>query len=220
MRVVFKPAKQKLVWSENIMVDEQSMEKPLMFPVYIFFFNWQLTKLVALNKCPDSKYQWITASCLNALKQSIWQNTQLYFPNKLLPDSGVPSLPCTNPSLKKNSRCNVFPLQVLMWLRGWVEVQLYFSMTAALERGEWSTARPGRTLTPGKTRYPLYRRLGGPQARSRRAENLASPGFDPRSVQTVAQSLYRLSYRAHKVLYYQMKKDSQKHFMLSYQHAY
>ena len=36
-------------------------------------------------------------------------------------------------------------------------------MTAALEGGEWSAARPGRTLPPGKTRYPFYRRLGGPQ---------------------------------------------------------
>jgi len=35
-------------------------------------------------------------------------------------------------------------------------------MTAALEGGEWSAARPGRTLPPGTTRYPLYRRLGGP----------------------------------------------------------
>ena len=33
-------------------------------------------------------------------------------------------------------------------------------MTAALEGGEWSAARPGRTLPPGKTRYPFYRRLG------------------------------------------------------------
>jgi len=32
-------------------------------------------------------------------------------------------------------------------------------MTAALEEGEWSAARPGRTLPPGKTRYPLHRRL-------------------------------------------------------------
>ena len=53
-----------------------------------------------------------------------------------------------------------------MWPRGWVEVQLYSSMTMALERGEWSAARPGRTLPPGKTRYPFYRRLGGPQGRS------------------------------------------------------
>ena len=45
-------------------------------------------------------------------------------------------------------------------------------MTAALEGGEWSAARPGRTLPPGKTRYPLHRRLGGPQGRSGRAGNL------------------------------------------------
>ena len=70
-------------------------------------------------------------------------------------------------------------------------------MTAELEGGEWSAARPGRTLPSGKTQYPLYRRLGGPQGQYGRAENLAPPGFDPRTVQPVAQSLYRLSYRAH-----------------------
>jgi len=34
-------------------------------------------------------------------------------------------------------------------------------MTAVLEGGEWSAARLGRTLPPGKTRYPFYRRLEG-----------------------------------------------------------
>jgi len=45
-------------------------------------------------------------------------------------------------------------------------------MTAALEGGEWSAARRGRTLPPGETRYPFYRRLGGSQGRSGRAENM------------------------------------------------
>ena len=45
-------------------------------------------------------------------------------------------------------------------------------MTTALEGGEWSEARPGPTLPPGKTRYPVYRRLSGPQGQSGRAENL------------------------------------------------
>ena len=62
-------------------------------------------------------------------------------------------------------------------------------MTAALEGGEWSAALPGRTLLPGKTQYPFYTRLGGPQGR---AENLVPGPSSP-----VAQSLYRLSYRAH-----------------------
>ena len=66
-----------------------------------------------------------------------------------------------------------------------VTLYLCSSMTAVLEGGEWSAARPGRTLPPGKTQYPLYRRLAGPQGRSGRAEHLASPGFDPRIVQPV-----------------------------------
>ena len=45
-------------------------------------------------------------------------------------------------------------------------------MKVALEGGEWSAARPGRTLPARKTRYPFYRRLGGPQGRSGRAGNL------------------------------------------------
>jgi len=56
-------------------------------------------------------------------------------------------------------------------------------MTVALEGGEWSAARPGRTLPPGKTRYQFYRRLGGPQSRSGRAENLVPIGIRFRTVQ-------------------------------------
>jgi len=58
-------------------------------------------------------------------------------------------------------------------------------MTAALEEGEWSAARPGRTLPPGKTRYPLYRRLDGPQGQSGRAENLIPTGIQSQTVQPV-----------------------------------
>jgi len=58
-------------------------------------------------------------------------------------------------------------------------------MTAALEGGEWSAARPGRTLPLWKTRYPFYRRLDGPQGRSGRAENLVLNGIRSRTVQPV-----------------------------------
>jgi hypothetical protein len=40
------------------------------------------------------------------------------------------------------------------------------------------------TLPPGKTQYPLYRRLGGPQGQSEK--DLAPLEFDPRTVQPVA----------------------------------
>jgi len=42
-------------------------------------------------------------------------------------------------------------------------------------------------LPPGKTRYPLYRRLGATQSRSGRMANILPPlGFNPRTVQLVA----------------------------------
>ena len=50
-------------------------------------------------------------------------------------------------------------------------------MTATLQGGEWSAKRHGRTLPPGNIRYPLHRRLGGPQGRSGRAENLVPTGI-------------------------------------------
>ena len=46
---------------------------------------------------------------------------------------------------------------------------------------------PPAALPQGKSRYLLYRRLGGPQGRSGRAWKISpTPGFDPRTVQPVA----------------------------------
>jgi len=79
-------------------------------------------------------------------------------------------------------------------------VEFYSFLTTTLERGEESASRPGRSLPSGKTRYPLYRRLGGPQGRSGQVWKISSPpGSDPRTVQPVALSLYWLSYPAHTV---------------------
>ena len=45
---------------------------------------------------------------------------------------------------------------------------------------------PAALYPPGKTRYPLYRRLGGSQGRSGRVRKISpTPGFDPRTVQPV-----------------------------------
>ena len=60
-------------------------------------------------------------------------------------------------------------------------------MTTALEGGEGSASPPGRSLSPGKTRYPLYRRLSGPSASlDRCGKSRPPPGFDPRTIQPVA----------------------------------
>jgi len=50
-------------------------------------------------------------------------------------------------------------------------------------RCEGSASRPSRSLPPGKTRYPLYRRMGGPQGRSGQVRKISPPpGLDPRTV--------------------------------------
>ena len=59
-------------------------------------------------------------------------------------------------------------------------------MIMALEGGEWSASRSGRSLLPGKTLYTLYRRLGGPQGWPGQVRNMSPPlGFDHRTVQPV-----------------------------------
>ena len=58
------------------------------------------------------------------------------------------------------------------------------SLTSALDGYGWSKPCPGRfTPPPGKeTRYPLCRRLGGPQVRLGRVQKISPPlRFDPRT---------------------------------------
>jgi nitrate reductase NapE component len=62
-----------------------------------------------------------------------------------------------------------------------VVLQQYYLSNHGVRCGGWLTPRPGR-FTPGKeTRYPLYRRLGGPQGRSGRIRTI-SPQLDIFSV--------------------------------------
>jgi len=94
--------------------------------------------------------------------------------------------------LRKNVKVKCTVVQAL-WLctgrtahRGSRGVALLF-----LDHGtrgcEGSASRPGRSLPPGKTRYPLYRKLGGPQGRSGQVRKISPPpGFDPRASQPVA----------------------------------
>jgi len=53
-------------------------------------------------------------------------------------------------------------------------------------------------LPPGKIRYPLYRRLSGPQGRSGRVRNISPPPrFDLRTVQPVASRYNDWAIAAH-----------------------
>jgi hypothetical protein len=61
------------------------------------------------------------------------------------------------------------------------------SLISEQDGGGWSAPSPGHT-TPGKeTRYPLYRRLGGPQSGSGQVRKFSpQPGFEPRTFQPLA----------------------------------
>ena len=65
----------------------------------------------------------------------------------------------------------------------------------ALEGGAWSPARPGLTLPAGKTRYPFYRKLSGPQGRSGRAEKSRPYRDSIPDCPACSQSLCQLSYQ-------------------------
>jgi hypothetical protein len=63
-------------------------------------------------------------------------------------------------------------------------------------------------LPPGNTRYPLCRRMGGPQGRSGRVRKISPPpGSDPRAVQPVASTLYRWRYPGQHTFYYTFIKS-------------
>jgi hypothetical protein len=75
-------------------------------------------------------------------------------------------------------------------------------MTNGTRRSEGSASCPGCSLPLGKTRYPSYRRLGGPQGRSGRVQKISPPpGFDPRTVQPIP-SCYTIYYGSCMKLYW------------------
>ena len=78
--------------------------------------------------------------------------------------------PCTGRTAHRGSRGIALPFHEHGTRRGW---------------GVSITPRP--LFTRGKTRYPLYRRLGGPQGLCEQVRKISPPpGLDPRTVQPVA----------------------------------
>ena len=74
-------------------------------------------------------------------------------------------------------------------------------MTTALVGGEGSASLPVCSLPLGKTWYPLYRTLGGPQGRAGQVQKILPPtGIRSMDRPGHSQLLYRLSYPAHKSL--------------------
>ena len=73
--------------------------------------------------------------------------------------------------------------------------ELYVFSTSTLDDDGWPGPRPAH-LTQGEgTRYPLYKRLGGPQVDWAGVENISCNGFRIPDRSARSESLYRLSYR-------------------------
>jgi len=81
--------------------------------------------------------------------------------------------------------------------RGSRGIALLFSLTSELD-GVGDQRHVSADLTPEKTRYPLYRWLGGQQGRSGQVRKISPPqGFDPRAAQPVASRYTECAIPAH-----------------------
>ena len=92
------------------------------------------------------------------------------------------------PSLTQEGKgkCKVHPIKGHEYPEVEYRYSFTLSLTSALDGVDGQCHAPA-ALPPGKTRYPLYRRLGGPQGRSGRVRKISPPPvFDPRTVQPVA----------------------------------
>ena len=110
-------------------------------------------------------------------------------------------LSCTFKWIRKKVKCTL--VQALRLCTGCTAnresrgVALLF-LDNGTRRGWRVSVTPWPLFTPGKTRNPLYRRLGGTQGRSGQVQkNLAPTGIRSPDRPTRNQSLYRLRYPAH-----------------------
>jgi hypothetical protein len=95
-----------------------------------------------------------------------------------------------------------------------VEVELYSFFNLGARWGGWSTPRPGRFTLGKEVRYPLYRRLGGPQGRSGRVRKISPPpGFDPQTVQPIASHYAIPAQNECRLLYSKMFDFNKSHYL-------
>ena len=96
----------------------------------------------------------------------------------------------TNAEVKGKGKVKVHPLTD----HEGPQMEQRYSSTLSLTSVLDGVGGPGyapAALLPGKTRFPLYRRLSGPLGRFRRVRKISpSPGFDPWTVQRVLKKLF------------------------------
>ena len=113
----------------------------------------------------------------------------------------VPFCPSTFRASLSTNLCTVQPITCHEGKACEQKCSSTLSLTSALDGGDGQRHAP-TALSQGKTRYPLYRKLGGPQGRSGRVRKISlPPGFDPRTAQPVASRYSDWAITAHLRIY-------------------
>ena len=159
-------------WFERGGSIEWRLTSPQLTPINVSFWRFVNVCIGRLSRTLENPKTQITGACAivgRDFLQKVWQevNTRLTTIASSMAITYVSSF-----------------LQATQVLRGSRGIALLFSGPRHW-RGVGVSPTPRPPLPPGKTRYPLYRRLGGPQGRSGGAENLVPTGIRSRTVQPV-----------------------------------
>jgi len=137
-----------------------------------------VNKVFVVSLVQQFRHTWVTPS--------ITKKTKKIRTLEEVPETGSPKYKVKIGKVK----CNI--VQALRLCRGRTThkgsrgIDLLF-LDHGTRRGEWSASRPGHFLPPGKTRYPLYKRLGRTKGRCGQVRKISlPPGFDRRTVQSLA----------------------------------
>ena len=121
----------------------------------------------------------------------IWRFKAIHFANESLRYSCRHKMAT---EINKNVKVKFFLEQAAVAYRGSRCIALLLLQPRCLT-GVGGQRHAPAALPPGKTRYPLYRRLGGPQGRSGRVRKISPPtGIRSLDRPARSESLYRLSY--------------------------
>jgi len=160
--------------------------------VYVIQVCWQFasrirTELVWLCRRTKPVQSW---SCSQTVSKPVWHIPLLCLQWKT-PDDGQKNCPKHVEFYSKNKFEGLVHLNVkVKWSHYRPTVGQRVVRSIALlfhdrgtRRGWVVSSTPWQYFSPlGKTRYPFYRKLGGPQGRSERSENLVPTGIRSRTV--------------------------------------
>ena len=157
---------------------------------YCVYISLYISKYGFSLEVLTQKYQW--SNILNVSKKSfhvrqmiaLFQRKDIECKDKKVVAGTLINFALYRPG-EKNCQVSLTFLQTTKALRDSRGIALLFSRTSVHQMGVGVSPTPRLPIPPGEKRYPFYRRLGGPQGRSGRAEILVPTGIQSRTVQLI-----------------------------------